>query len=166
MKSRIHAVTIIPWSFIFFCKPLFYRSTFICNNQSTVIRMAVGMSKKCYKTTVLLVILNKPVKVHIKHCISIEKKKIFSQFIFNFEQCSCITQRFIFKVIFNMYTKRLSGHWRISRAVTKVIHDNISQMAYCNNDVSKTLFFKAFNFSFQYGNALNLYHRLWNVTRH
>ena len=74
MKSRIHAVTIIPWSFIFFCKPLFYRSTFICNNQSTVIRMAVGMSKKCYKTAVLLVILNKPVKVHIKHCISMEKR--------------------------------------------------------------------------------------------
>lgn len=50
-----------------------------------------------------------------------------------------------------MYTKRLSGHCRISRTVTKIIHNDISQMAYCNNDVIKTLFFKAFNFSFQYG---------------
>ena len=166
MKASVYSIFIIQWSFIFFCKPLFYRSTFICNNQSTVIRMAVGMSKKCYKTAVLLVILNKPVKVYIKHCISIEKKKILSQFIFNFEQCPRIAKRLFFKIVVNMYAKRLARYRRVSRAITKVIHDNISQMAYCNNDVIKTLFFKAFNFSFQYGNALNLYHRLWNVTRH
>lgn len=88
------------------------------------------------------------------------------QLIFNFEQCPCITQRFIFKVIFNMYTKRLSSHRRISRAVTKVIHNGPSQMAYCNNDVLESLLFKALNFPFQHGNAFNFYHRFWNVTRH
>ena len=107
MKSSIDTITVVFRTFIFLSQPLFHRARLICNDQATVIRMAVRMCKECNQTAMFLVESYKPIEIHIEHRISIQQQKIRIQLVLDFEKRTGITQWFLLKIVFNMNTERL-----------------------------------------------------------
>ena len=118
MKSGINSVSVPIRSFILFCKPFQNSLIVICNQQSTIIGMAVRMSKECNKSILFSVIPDHSVEINIEYRIGIQKKKVFRQLILYFEKRTGIAKRLFFIKIFNMYAKLFT--------VTKVVHNDMS----------------------------------------
>ena len=73
MKSSIDTITIVLRTFIFLSQPLLNSPIFISNNESAVIRMAIGMREKSNQTAVLFMEGYEPIEIHIEHSICIQQ---------------------------------------------------------------------------------------------
>ena len=62
-----------------------------------------------------------------------------------------------------MSMERLSRYRRYTGPISKIIHDDFSQMADGNYDVIESLRYKTFNFPLQYRNPSNRDHGFWNI---
>ena len=163
METSIHTIAVVFRTLIFLCQPLLHRAKLIRNDQSAVIWMTVRMRKERNQATMFTVESHKAIEIHIKHSIRVQQKKVRVQLVLDFEKRTSIAERLLFKIILNMDTKGLSCHRGNSRAVSKVVHDDVSQMRNSQNNVGEPLVTQAFQLMFQNRLALNFYHWLGNV---
>ena len=81
MQSRVDTVC-IPFPFFFFMKPVYYLTILFTNDNGAIIWMLIRMGKNCRCTAIVLMCLQEPGKIHIKHYIPVQQKEIPVQSVF------------------------------------------------------------------------------------